>query len=45
MIIDLINQVVQDFRIKYQESSIGLRTLPIFSPQKISVKLNTVLKI
>ena len=37
IIIDLINQAIQDFWVKYQESSIGFETLPIFSPLKISV--------
>ena len=37
IIIDLINQAIQDFWVKYQESSVGFETLPIFSPLKISV--------
>ena len=37
IIIDLINRAIQDFRVKYQESSIGFEILPIFSPLKISV--------
>ena len=38
IIIDLINQTIQDFWVKYQDLSIGLKKLPIFSPLKISVK-------
>ena len=34
IIIDLINQTIQDFRVKYQELSLDLKTLPIFSLKK-----------
>ena len=42
IIIDLINQTIQDFRVKYQESSIGFENLAYlqFIENKCKVQMN-----
>ena len=42
--IDVINQTIQDFRVKYQESSIGFENLAYLQSIELSVNTGSSLK-